>query len=273
MTARPTIHSRLPVNSSRSYALLAAQTGAHLLPAIPALRIQRRTGLSFSIAMTFLSPQHSAQDWPSSKRENANVVVCDGLDFYDDGHGHITAGARRLIDWAALEANCELAIATHVWATTAAILYSRSIVEKIGGFRTDLPIIQDARFMFDAAYHGARFARSEHVGARYRIATGSLSRRDPARFAKDLLLNGQQIETLWRARSPLTAAQLQTLMGIYNTAGRALFTAQNPAYFEAVRAQRNLDLTLPLHSRVAPWLAQVMGLRLTTALLSLVGRG
>ena len=88
-------------------------------------------------------------------------------------------------------------------------MYRRSLVEKIGGFREDLPVIQDARFLFDAAYHGARFAHSAHVGARYRISPQSLSRRDPARFWRDALLNGNADRSaVAKARRALTSRRM-----------------------------------------------------------------
>src|SRR5207248_7608286 len=140
----------------------------------------------------------------------------------DDGETTIR-GAVRSIDTGALEADPELACSAHFWATTAALLYRRSLVEKIGGFRADLPIIQDARFLFDAAYHGARLAHSPHLGARYRVLPRSLSRRDPAGFWRDVLLNGGQIEELWRARGFLSAAQREARRGVFDHAGRGLF--------------------------------------------------
>jgi glycosyltransferase involved in cell wall biosynthesis len=202
----------------------------------------------------------------------ADVVICDWLDTQDDGSGNLTDGVRRSVDWSALAANPELATATHVWATTAAILYSRKIVEQIGGFNADLPIVQDARFLFDAAYHGARFAQSSHIGARYRVLSGSLSRRDPERSARDILLNGRQIEAAWRARGPLGVEQLKAVQRIYDTAGRNIFRANSKSYFEAIDSQRRLGLPLPLHSRIAPVLAKLVGLRGAQALLAMLGR-
>jgi glycosyltransferase involved in cell wall biosynthesis len=202
----------------------------------------------------------------------ADVVICDWLDIQDDGSGNLTDGVHRSVDWSALAANPELATATHVWATTAAILYSRKIVERIGGFNADLPIIQDARFLFDAAYQGARFAQSSHIGARYRVLSGSLSRRDPERSARDILLNGRQIEAAWRARGPLGVEQLKAVQSIYDTAGRNLFRANSKSYFEAIDSQRRLGLPLPLHSRIAPVLAKLVGLRGAQALLAMLGR-
>jgi hypothetical protein len=216
-----------------------------------------------------LTPQTLEMRLSSAGGVDADVIISDWEEMIDEG-GTITAGRHRAIDWPALNANAELATAIHVWATTAAILYRRSLVHKIGGFRPDLPIIQDARFLFDAAYHGARFAQSPHVGAQYRILAGSLSRRNPARFWEDVLLNGQQIEALWRAKGPLDDEHRSAVLGIYNTAGRGLFVAGHPRYFEAVERQRQLGLALPRHSQVAAPLARLVGLRAAHSMLSLV---
>jgi glycosyltransferase involved in cell wall biosynthesis len=240
----------------------------------------RNTGISettaewivFLDADDLLEPGTLKKRLATTKASNADVVICDWLDIHDDGTGRLTTGAHRAIDWPALEANTELATAVHVWATTAAVLYGRSIVDKIGGFRADLPIIQDARFLFDAAYHGALFAHSAHIGARYRVLPGSLSRHNPARFSEDVLLNGQHIETLWRARRSLDDARRKAILDIYNTAGRSLFSAGHPRSFEAVELQRRLGLPLPLHTRVAAPLAWLFGLRGARWLLSIVDR-
>ena len=120
----------------------------------------------------------------TAEATGADVVVCDWQEFFDGGDGAVD-GAVRSIDLAALEADAEIACATHVWATTAALMYRRSLVEKIGGFREDLPVIQDARFLFDAAYHGARFAHSPHVGARLsHLAAKPLATRPRAVLAR-----------------------------------------------------------------------------------------
>ena len=134
----------------------------------------------------------------------------------------------------------QTAIARNVWAPPAAVLYSRGLVQRIGGFREDLPVIQDARYLFDAAFHGAVFAHEAHVGARYRVLPGSLSRRSPAKFWGDILHNGQQIEALWRAAGGPDAEQRQVLIDIYDQAARGLFTAGEPSFAEAVAGQKRL---------------------------------
>lgn len=226
----------------------------------------------FLDADDWLEPDTLKRRLAVAHSQNADVTICDWIEMNDDGAGGLAEGARRSLDWAALEAGPQDAIARQVWATTAAILYSRKIVNRIGGFSADLPVIQDARFLFDAAYHEARFAHAPHVGARYRVLPNSLSRRNPARFWKDVLVNGQQIETLWRAKGPLDAAHIESLAGIYNNAARGLFDAAHPDYFEAVASQRRLGAPLPRHSRVAPPLARAVGLRFARMLLSMATR-
>lgn len=205
---------------------------------------------------------------------NADVIICDWEEMNDDGNGKVSQGPRRTIDWPAMTSDAELTTATHGWATTAAILYRRGLVERIGGFRPDLPVIQDARFLFDAVHHGARIAHAPHLGARYRILPGSLSRRNPGRFWQDVLRNGRQIEALWRANGTLDAPPRKAaVLGIYNNAARGLFTAADPHYFEAVEALRRLGSRQPLHSRLSEPLARLVGLNAASAMFALVQRG
>ena len=226
----------------------------------------------FLDADDLLCPGTLALRLTTARASRADVVICDWEDMTDDGQGHVAPGPRRSIDWRAFARDPQLAIAAGAWATTAAIIYNRAIVDRIGGFRPDLPVIQDARFLFDAARHGARFAASPHVGARYRIAPGSLSRRDPSRFWQDVLANGRQIEALWRAAGELDAHRQQAVSGIYDTAARGLFRAGDPGYFDAVDGQRRLGLPLPRHSTFAAPLARLLGLRTARSVLALVSR-
>ena len=207
----------------------------------------------------------------AAENPEADVIVCNWQELIDDGQ--ITSeGAVRSIDRTAIEADAEVATAAHVWAPPAALMYRRSLVEKIGGFRLDLPVIEDARFLFDATYHGARFAFSDHVGAVYRVRPDSLSRSNPARFWQYILLNGTQIEALWRARGALSTKQRDALADIYNHAARGLFATESPHYFDAVEHQRALGSPLPRHSRIAPPVARALGLRSARRLFAMVVR-
>jgi glycosyltransferase involved in cell wall biosynthesis len=228
--------------------------------------------LQFLDADDLLEPDTVAARLHTARASGADVVICDWEETLDEGSGKAAAGPRRSVDWRALAADAEIATATHVWAPPAAILYRRGLVERIGGFRTDLPVAEDARFLFDAAYRGARFAHSAHIGARYRVAAGSLSRQDPALFWTCVLRNGRQIEALWRARGALDSARRQAIHGIYNHAARGLFALAHPCYFEAVAALRSVGLPLPHHSRIATPLARLLGLGTARSILQAIGR-
>jgi glycosyltransferase involved in cell wall biosynthesis len=225
----------------------------------------------FLDADDLLLPGTLAKRLQTGAASGADVVICDWQELIDSGTSSSETQVRSL-DMRALGADPELACAMQFWATTAALMYRRGLVERIGGFRHDLPVIQDARFMFDAAYHGARFAHSPHVGAHYRVLPNSLSRRDPTRFWRDVLSNGKQIEELWQSRGPLSLARRETLRGIFDNAARGLFAAGDPAYFDALRRQRELGLGLTLHPRIAGPLARAVGLGPARELFRLVGR-
>jgi len=201
----------------------------------------------------------------------ADVIICDWQDLIDH-NGSTVMGPTKSIDLDALSSTPEIACATHAWATTAALMYRRSLIEKIGGFRNDLLVIQDARLLFDAAYHGARFAHAAHVGAHYRVVPDSLSRRDPRQFYLDVFNNGKQIEAMWRARGDLSDAQRGALAEIYDAAARQLFAACDADYFEAVHRERSMGLRLPLHTRIGAPLASTIGLRGASRVFKLLGR-
>ena len=119
-------------------------------------------------------------------------------------------------DTAAIERDAETAAATGTfWAPPAALLYRRDIVERIGSWSPSLPVIQDARFLFDAAALGARFQYVPGVGALYRVTAGSLSRRSTARFIADCARNAEEIEALWRRQEPLSNARRKALAGMW----------------------------------------------------------
>jgi hypothetical protein len=228
--------------------------------------------LLFLDADDLLEPGTIAARLDASKDGVADVIICDWRDLTEDCAGNATLGPRRSINWASLAQGIEVATAVTVWATTAAILYRRTIFDRVGGFRRDLPVIQDARFLFDAAFQGARFAHAPHIGAQYRVLPGSLSRRDPTRFLLDVLLNGEQIEALWRCRGALSPEQAKGLAAIYNQATRGLFASAHPRYFDAVRRQRSLGQPVPVHSQIAAPMARLLGLKTARSLHVLAKR-
>jgi glycosyltransferase involved in cell wall biosynthesis len=198
----------------------------------------------------------------------ADVIVCD---WREVGQGARSLGPQSL-NWAEFQRDPELAIARGAWATTGAIIYRRTLVARIGGFRRDLPIIQDARFFLDAARHKAKFAHAFHVGANYRIVDGSLSRKSRAQFSLDLLRNGQQIQQNWADRGMLDASHAQTLRGLYDLSARGLLATGDPAFHEAVAAMRELGPPISRYASVAGALAGLFGLQGARRVMAILGR-
>ena len=94
----------------------------------------------------------------------------------------------------------QIALITSFWAPPAAITYRRSIVQKIGGWKEWLPIIQDARFLQDAELVGGRFIYVPGIGCQYREYLGaSLSRRSNSAFASDVFRNACDLQKLFES--------------------------------------------------------------------------
>jgi glycosyltransferase involved in cell wall biosynthesis len=156
------------------------------------------------------------------------------------------------------------------WAPPAAILYRRRICDRIGAWSGTLPVIQDARYLLDAARLGARFVHVPSVGARYRQhQTGSLSSRDQVRFWEDVLRNATEIEGLWTADGGLDGARRSALTRVYDDCVRLGFT-RDRALFEAGQAALERVESLPVtrFARSAVLLSRMVGYRPARALLS-----
>src|SRR5436853_6931925 len=102
-----------------------------------------------------------------------------------------------LFDEVIREMHDQFSFATEFWAPPAALLYRREIVDRIGGWPAGLPVIQDARYLFEAARRNARFAYVAGVGAYYRVSSNRLSRRNLSRFIGDCARHASEIEAIW----------------------------------------------------------------------------
>jgi glycosyltransferase involved in cell wall biosynthesis len=142
-------------------------------------------------------------------------------------------------DLAALERDAEVATATsEFWAPPAALLYRREIVERIGGWPATLPVIQDARYLFEATRQKARFAYVAGVGAYYRVSSESLSRRNLTRFIADCARNASEIETIWRGQGALAPSRVDALARMWaHVATAALLNGLDE--FDEARARYN----------------------------------
>lgn len=175
-------------------------------------------------AITASGADAAYTDWQKLRETSSGTFVLD----------EIVVPRRMLLDEDA-EAACA---DSRFWLPPVAILYRREIVERVGGWRANLPVIQDARFLFDVAAQGARFCHVPGVGALYRVTAASLSRRNRAQFMRDCFVNAQEIEAHWRTKATLTPARIEVLRVMWNHAAMAALV-DGTGDFEAARRNHN----------------------------------
>lgn len=173
-----------------------------------------------------------------------------------------------------LRPDAELAVFLGLWAPPAALLYRREIVSAIGLWREDLPVIQDARFLFDAARAGARFEIVAGVSAYYRQhATGSLSTSNSTRFWADVLENTRQIEALWRQDSKLVGERLSAIGNTYADLARTLFRLDETLFRAALtRLDAHASASRSRYLRLAVLLDRLIGYRAARHVLNRLRR-
>ncbi|WP_207492034.1 glycosyltransferase [Aridibaculum aurantiacum] len=101
---------------------------------------------------------------------------------------------------------------SNFWCPPAALLYSKRIVEKVGGFKTWLPVVEDARFLLDAYLVGGKFFGVSKVVALYRVNQAqSLSQRSRLQFINCSFLNAVDMSKIWKDDKKKLAAVVDAI--------------------------------------------------------------
>jgi len=195
------------------------------------------------------------------QESGADVVYTNWryLDESEDGNyvpGQVVD--RRIED---VDEDPEIAVFTAFWAPTSAYLFTRKIVEKIGGWRKNLPVIQDARFTLDAVLAGARFEHLSDVGAFYRRhrETG-LSRQSFLAFEKDVLTNALEIEAWWKKQEYFNDKHKKALLRVFEYVSRPLFYRDLNLFSKALQGVYRYEPGFRLSwVKVAGGLASIIG--------------
>jgi glycosyltransferase involved in cell wall biosynthesis len=195
-----------------------------------------------------------------SRQTGADVVLAPWMRWRRQPNGEFeSAGVVR----PALGARPELDIFIGAWWPPGAILYRRDIAARVGGWRVDLPIIQDARFLLDAALAGASIAQIDTVGLRYRIhGSQSLSRRDPRAFVEDCYRSATELHDRWEAHGELDAERRRALMRVLGQIARSLFPIDRARFDDVLDRLHALDARYrPEHPPMLRALSGVIGYR------------
>jgi len=141
-----------------------------------------------------------------------------------------------------LGARPDVELLRDAWWPPGALLYRRAFADRLLPWRTDFPVIQDARFLLDAALAGGTFAHVTGVGLKYRVhGGGSLSRRDPHAFTLDCFRNAAELDDRWRAADALDDERRRALVAVYSHVARSFFAWDRTHFDEAVDRLRTLE--------------------------------
>lgn len=153
----------------------------------------------------------------------------------------------------------DIALFTDFWVVNHAYLFRREIVERVGGFREDLPIIQDARFALDCALLGARFVYLSGSVCAYRMHGNQIS-RNRAAFARDCLTNAVQVQEWWRLHGGISPERRAALVQVYGDIARMSYSVTRATFWDAYRALLELQPDyIPSTPRELKWAARVLG--------------
>ncbi|ODS54467.1 MAG: hypothetical protein ABS36_11240 [Acidobacteria bacterium SCN 69-37] len=184
---------------------------------------------------------------PGTLRERLDAIERDEADValsawtrwerQDDGGFVETETVRRRMG-----ARPDAELLAGAWWPPGSLLYRRTIVDLVGGWRTDLPIIQDARFLLDAVLAGARLTYVDTVAMRYRVhGVGSLSRRDPEAFIDDCYRSAADLHDRWQRDGTLDAERRRALLVAFGHTARAWFPIDRARFEQSFNRLMALD--------------------------------
>jgi len=188
-----------------------------------------------------LSPSALRARREALEKSGADVVYGPFQRLVESGPGRYTLA--EVVDQRIEQVNAdtELAAFSCFWVPPVALMYRRRIVEKIGSWNEAYPVIQDARFLQDAAHCGASFMYLPGVGATYRVRSGSLARRSKLALEADILENSLDTERRWRRLNQLTPERAAYLAKSFRRSAEQLFWLDASRFRRAMEAFRSLS--------------------------------
>ncbi len=152
---------------------------------------------------------------------SADLILCWWDRIASDGSPLPPRQKSQRVTYADLAGDRELAAFTWLWVPPAAVLYRADLARQAGPWSLQLPVIQDARFLFNAIKLSQRPSVAEHVGACYREhSSGSVSTRSELKFYEDVLTNTFEIAEIWKKENKLTKERRAALAENFENSAR-----------------------------------------------------
>jgi len=206
------------------------------------MRMARGRYLQFVDADDVLLPETLRARLDLANRTGAELVICWWDVISENGQVLPQRQRSQRLKPEDLSGDVELAAFTWLWAPPVAVLYARELAERVGEWRTDLPVIQDARFLFDALRLACKAVVLEEVGARYRVhESGSVSSHSRGRFFEDVFCNGLQVAQLWERSGALTPERCAALGECFEGVARVRLEEGREDFVQAVELARKFS--------------------------------
>src|SRR5262245_46996056 len=221
-----------------------------------------------------LMPDALEQRIAALLKTDGDVAYSDWETLVEIGSGEFEVGERVVRRIENFHATPEMAILIGFWVPLAGLVYRRSIVEKIGGWKESLSVMQDGRFFQDAVLAGARFVYVPHVGARYRVHRASLSRCISEEAVMSAVFrNARDLHVGLKCRGGISAEQGRALAQIYNSTAPSLFFHDRAAFRECTARLYEVEPGFRLSwPKVAGLASGLIGFRAAGALLGALRR-
>lgn len=157
----------------------------------------------------------------------------------------------------------EIELITDFWTPLAALLYTRTIANKIGGWNTKLPVIQDARYALDAAIHQAKFIYTPGVMGYYRVhETGSLSTKNRFNFMNDCFENAKQVDAIWRKDYSIDQEKKNAIINVLRFCVHEFSKLDKNKHKQAVNLILDIDKNyIPESSKLLRAMSKLIGYR------------
>jgi len=154
----------------------------------------------------------------------------------------------------------EIAFFSTMWCPTGAYLYRRTFLNKVLPWKEWLPVIQDARFAWDAAAAGARWLHDPEISVLYRQhRSGSVSTRNRRAFLLDCVTNVDDIRLIWDKKGALTSDRRQAVVSGYESVLRGLYEVDINVFREVHHRLLQMEPDyLPSHPGLR-WITRLLG--------------
>lgn len=197
-------------------------------------------------------------------RPEADIVYCNWQRLAEQADGSFAMAEKIERTIEEVNPDPQLAFFSTMWGPTGSYLYRREFLPRVGEWKAWLPVVQDARFAWDCARAGAKWAHDPQTGVLYRQhRAGSVSTRSRLAFLQDCWANSQDMARIWQAEGSLHGERRKAVLASYHHIARDFFEIDKRRFEEIWAALLELDPHFRPKGALLPVLNSIVGHRNT----------